>query len=226
MMVDDTTLLMLQHGDSAFPSGAVSFSWGLETMLQDGLISTAGHLKAYVEGQLCFRWATNDRAALVAAWTADGDLDRAIQYDWRFEAQTLAAELRDGSRRVGSAILAVHCRLGGSCAAAYQNHVRLGAAPGHLPVVQGLLWRDLGLACRQAELMSACGLMSGLTAAAIRLGLIGHLDAQRIITAMHPVVMQVLQSPPPPIDRMHAFTPAGEIAAMRHETGEVRLFSN
>ena len=56
-------LALLQHGDSFFPSGAVSFSWGLETLAEDGRVATAADVAAFLEGQLRWRWATCDRGA-------------------------------------------------------------------------------------------------------------------------------------------------------------------
>ena len=60
-------LVLLQHGDSFFPSGAVSFSWGLETLADDGRVHSADSVSEFLVNQIRYRWATSDRAALAAA---------------------------------------------------------------------------------------------------------------------------------------------------------------
>ena len=123
-MSDSAALLaMLRHGDSAFPGGGASFSWGLETLVQDGLVRDAAALECMIVEQLRLRWATSDRSAVLAAWDADGDLDEIARIDGILETRALARELREGSRRAGGALLTVHARLGTNRAAAYQARI-------------------------------------------------------------------------------------------------------
>lgn len=219
-------LTLLQYGDSFFPSGAVSFSWGLETLCEDGRVATVEQVTAFLQGQLRQRWATCDRAALAASYGAAEDLEAMAEIDRLLEAQTLAAELREGSRRSGGALLAVHEKLGTPGAAAYRALVRAGTAPGHLAAVQGLVGRGVGLALPASEVLSAHGLCVGLLGAALRLGLLGHVDAQRGLQEARATIAEILATPAPEVAAMSAFTPEAEIAAMRHETAETRLFAN
>jgi len=216
-------LAALQHGDSFFPGGATAFSWGLETLVGEDRVATAADLRVYVETQLRGRWATFDRAATIAAHRAAGDLDRVAVIDRLIDAQTLARELRQASRRIGGALLTVHRRLGTPGAEAY---AALENAPGHGAAVQGMLWHGAGVPESAADAMAAHQLCIGLLGAALRLGLIGHVDAQAILTDMRPVVAAVMAGEPPDIDDIGAFVPEAEIAAMRHETQDSRLFGN
>ena len=138
-------LAMLQHGDSFFPSGAVSFSWGIEALGADGKISKADDVARFVRQQLKGRWATSDRPVLCAAHAAGGDLDSVLTADRLMEANSLAAEQREGSKRMGAALLNIHARLETRGAKDYQARLRAGAAPGHVAAVQGFLWHALGL---------------------------------------------------------------------------------
>ena len=219
-------LVLLQHGDSFFPSGAASFSWGLETLAGDGVVHSADSLSDFLMGQIRYRWATSDRAALAAAHGAGADLEAVGAIDGLVDAQILASELREGSRRTGRALLSMHDKLGTPLAGEFQGRVRAGDAPGHAAVVQGLVWRGVGLTLGQAELLSAHTLSIGLLGAALRLGIIGHVDAQRILPVAREALVDILRQPAPPIGEMSAFTPQAEIAVMRHETAETRLFAN
>jgi urease accessory protein len=231
LMIDHRTLLgALQHGDSFFPSGATAFSWGLETLVADRAVVTASDLEGLIAGQLTSRWATCDRPALYGAHdgthVASGEWQRVLDIDQRLEALSLAEELRSGSRRAGAALLAVHERLGTPGAADYRRLTRRGEAPGHLAVVQGIVWRGVGLKEPVAAATSAHALCIGVLGGAVRLGLTGNVEAQRILASVHPLISRLIDTPPAPIDRLGAFTPEAEIAAMRHESAAVRLFAN
>jgi urease accessory protein len=227
MALDPARLLgALQHGDSFFPSGSIAFSWGLETLRHEGLMPDAAELERFVAGQLRFRWNCCDRAALAAAFARARDVAAVGEVDAVLEALSLAREAREGSRRVGAALLGVHERLGTPGAAAYRSLVRAGTAPGHLAVAQGLLWSGIGLALPEAEAVAAHGMAVALLGAAVRLGICGHVDAQRILRAQHPLIAALLAEPAVPMAAAGSAAFAADIAMMRHETGPVRLFAN
>src|SRR5712691_8090143 len=98
-------LSALQHADSFFPSGSVAFSSGLETLHADREVASVEQLAVFVEGQLKHRWATCDACALMAAFCANGRLDRIAGVDAIVEAMSLATELREGSKRAGASAL-------------------------------------------------------------------------------------------------------------------------
>jgi urease accessory protein len=219
-------LVALQHADSFFPSGTASFSWGLEALRTDGLIRTADQVAVFVAGQLRHRWACADRAVLTAAYDAGDDLDAVSKVDHLQEVMALAAELRNGSRHMGSALLGVHTRLGTRNAEAYHAWALAGRVPGHIAVAQGLVWRGVGLSREITLAIAAYGFCVGLIGAALRLGLIGHLDGQRSLTALRDVIAEVLATPIPGLGEISSFAPASDIALMRHETQNSRLFAN
>jgi urease accessory protein len=224
--VDTETLLAsLQNADSFFPGGGIAFSWGLETSIADGLVRGAGQATAFVEGQLTQRWAVCDRVALVAAYRAT-DMREVEHIDHEVDVMTLALELRAGSRRAGTALLAVHERLGTAGAAAYRGLVRSGGAHGHLPVVQGFLWRAAGMSEQSAQAASAHSFCVGLLSAALRLGAIGHIHSQQALIRLRPQIAALIASPVPALEEMYTCAPAAEIAAMRHEVQSARLFAN
>ena len=68
-------LMLLQHSDSAFPSGAVSFSWGLETLVNRGIVAKADDVQAFLNAHLTARWASLDRIMLVHAHQSWNDPD-------------------------------------------------------------------------------------------------------------------------------------------------------
>ena len=223
-------LTSLQHGDSFFPSGAVSFSWGLETLFTEDVLTNANDVEVFVRTQLQGRWAGFDRSALIAAHDTvslnGGDIEERCRLDSIVESQTLASEMRDGSRRSGSALLRVHEKLGTPGASAYYSEARNSKARGHLSVMQGFLWARCGVDKFDSQVIAAHALCVGLLGAALRLGAIGHVDSQRILAALRDPIDEILNEEAPVLDRAHAFAPYSEIAVMRHEIADSRLFAN
>jgi len=218
--------LLLQHGDSFFPSGAVSFSWGLEGAVNEGWVSTRNQLAAFLETQLRNRWATCDRAFVLAAHASGHDPEALAELDRLLEAMTLAEEQRVGSRRCGGALLLTHEKLQTPGAADYRRRQRSGQVPGHLTVVHGMLCAGLTLSADEAAVLSAYTACSGLLGAAVRLGVVGHVEAQRILAATGPLLDELSAVPPPHVTVASAYTPMHDLAAICHESQHQRLFSN
>lgn len=217
-------LLALQMGDSAFPSGGFGFSWGLETLKAEGRVRDGAGVMAFARTQLRRRWATADRLVLRRAVEAQGDLAMLATLDDEVEAMTLASELRTGSRRAGRALLRSHATLGTPGAPEYQTTVRSGRALGHLPVAQGVVWSGSGLSVAEVEAVSAFALAAGIGQAAVRLALMGPAESQAMIATLRPIMAALLVETAPEVP--HSFAPLAEIAAMRHETCDARLFAN
>ncbi|HEX6115112.1 MAG TPA: urease accessory UreF family protein [Geminicoccaceae bacterium] len=226
--MSDPRLLLtaLQQGDSFLPTGAVALSWGLETLRAEGIVATPAELDGFVDGQLEHRWASFDRVALVASHRAGEALHEVASIDRRVEACTFAREMREGSRRAGQALLALHARLATPQASAYDGMVKAGAAPGHLAPAQGLLWRALGMDETTALCVSAYSFAVALQSAALRLGVIGHVHAQRALARMRSKIAALLATPVPPLAELGAWAPQTDIASMRHEIADARLFAN
>ena len=219
-------LTVMQHGDSLFPSGANTISGGLETLVSEGHARSEHDIRQFVLGQLNHRWSVFDRPALVGAYRNAGKLEDVANIDALVEAQTLCAASRLGSIRVGRGLLDIHIKLNTKCAENYKTLVDQSKAFGHNVIVQGLMWRGLGLTEVSVSLMSAYTFTNGLVSAALRLGVIGHIGAQKILADIVHTVKVLVSTPPTDIDSMCAFTPEQEICTMRQENLTCRLFTN
>jgi urease accessory protein len=219
-------LAALQHGDSFFPSGAASFSWGLETLTSEGAVSSAQDVQLFVLSQLRGRWVSFDRGVVSAAFEKSGNIDEILKIDALVEMQTLASKMREGSHRSGQALLQVHEKLGNKSAAAYREYVLAAEAPGNLNVMQGFLWAKTGMTAADVVAVSAHSLCVGFLGAAVRLGVIGHVETQRILKIVNPVISDLCKRPMPICTNLRSFTPMAEIAVMRHQNIDSRLFAN
>lgn len=219
-------LLALQHADSAFPSGGFAFSNGFEGLLAEGRSLDADGLAQSLEMVLRGRWATTDRIAVARAHGAGPDLEAVIAIDQEVEAAALCEPMRLGSRRNGAALIAAHARIGTAGARDLRDAVRGGRACGHLPVAQGFLWRAVGIDAPAAIAMSGYTTAAALTTAAIRLGQIGAIQAQRVLADALAIVAERADDPLDAAAPLTAFLPFLDIAAVRHARADVRLFVN
>lgn len=219
-------LAVLQFGDSFFPSGAVSFSWGLEGLSDSFVVTDAEAVRAFVIGQLCARWADFDRPVVLAAHKARMGLDEVAAIDGEVEMQSPCAELRSASRRMGEAMLSVFARLGIGDARAYRDRVKQGDAFGHIAAMQGYLWGRADLSERDAVALSAHTFATGLLGAGIRLGCLGHIDAQSILIDARKEAARLAALPVPPIGELSAYAVEAEIAVMQHVNNSLRVFAN
>lgn len=222
----DTLLLAFQHADSQFPSGSFAFSQGLEAASQLAHQLGEFNFTSFLMSQIRHRWAEADRVALVRAHRIGGDLPALAVLDAEVEASTFMDGLRSGARRNGIALLTTHARMGTPGAASYRTMVRAGSAHGHLPVVQGLLWQALGLDEATAVAISGYQAATSLTTAAVRLGLIGAIEAQRQIAGVMPLVQASAATDVAIDEPIRSFVPLAEVAVALHGAAGQRLFSN
>ena len=220
-------LATLWQSDTAFPSGSFAFSNGLEGAAALGGPLDRPSLAALLATVLRFRWATADRPAILHAFRAR-DVARIGRIDRAFEAATLCEPLRSGSRRNGAALLLAHARLGTPGAAVYRAAIADADALGHLPVVQGWIWRQCGLDEASAVAASAYTVAAGLVNAAVRLGRIGAIDAQGALAENLDLIagLAAADVAPGADPAFSSLTPWLDIAAARHARSALRLFSN
>ncbi|WP_319452595.1 MULTISPECIES: urease accessory protein UreF [unclassified Mycobacterium] len=212
-------LAAMRFGDSAFPSGGFAFSSGLEGSHRDGIVQDEGDVAAFVAEQLEGNWHRRDRVLMRRAW-ADPDPSAVDAFA---EVVATMSVLREASRRAGAATLTTFAAVIDPGLDDYRGRVLAGAAPGHLAVAQAVCFRAAGLTLETAEAVAAWQVVSGITGAALRLGICGHLGAQRVVTTVNPLLLELLQRQPP--SEPAAFTAYADIAAQRHDDG-VRLFAS
>ena len=212
------TLRALQLADSGFPSGAFAYSWGMETAAENGRLDRAG-FGPWLAVEMLGRWAQFDRVVLADAYRTDDELP----VDARTDCLFMAEPLRARSAEAGQAFLSATARLGDPVAVRFRGAVLDGEAAGHLPVAQGAVFRSMGLELAPALAVSAHVAAQGLAGAAVRLGLVGALEAQGILRDLQPEFAP-FTAPPLPGTLPASFAPISEIAMMR--PGDGRLFAN
>lgn len=219
-------LKTIWQSDAAFPSGSFAFSYGVEGLAAMGVVSDRETLSNLAQTILQQRWAPFDRIAVVQSFRARGDLARIARIDEEVEAATFGETQREGSRRNGSSFLATHAKLGNATAVLLRDAVRGGDALGHIAVMQGALWCSMDLDERMAQLASGYIAVSGAMSAAVRLGVVGALQAQAVMNDCLPLIDQLSAAPVPDDARLSSFVPFLDIAVAHQAQANLRLFAN
>ncbi|HTV89765.1 MAG TPA: urease accessory UreF family protein [Stellaceae bacterium] len=206
-----------------FPTGAFSYSHGLEAAAAAGAVYDRANLEAWVAAIVRSGGGRIDADILRAAYraAAAGDLDALTRANARGVAYRPTAELALEAAQQGAAFLA-------ACRAAWPDAVLAG-------------WRPEDGACHSAVFgaaaaRAAIGLGDALTgylqafaanliAVGLRLGLVGQTDGQRILASLEPVIAGAAAAA---LRRegsdFGAATFAADLMSIAHETQYSRLF--
>lgn len=221
-------LAALQLGDGRFPSGAFTHSFGLETLVADGVVRSPDELAQALDVLLRERLARADLPALLAAHAAGGDLAAVSAIDRELRAVKLALEDRQGSERMGRRLaievqrLVVDPALEGFLAA-----VREGRTPGNHAVALGLAGRALKLDGRETALVASYTAAAALVSAAQRLLRLGHGPAQALLLGARPAMaeaVRIAEGVAP--GELCPCAPGFDVASARHERAAARLFAS
>lgn len=227
-MDDEAFIAALQLTDSFFPSGTVTLSHGLETFLSDQAeaIDLSQLLHDYLERKI----APCDLVAYAHAYQAatEEDAERLHRIDRYLNVSLLPQELRQGSVRSGRGTLETLRRaVEEPLFQTFLAGVDEGKSSGHLPVCLALLHSLWRIPRRRGGCMLLYAFMVNFLSAAIRLGRLGHRQAQGMLIHFRPQVTPLVeQALDKPLEEIGAFVPLADIRAMQHAHQSVRLFSS
>jgi urease accessory protein len=216
----------LQLCDSAFPSGAFSHSFGLETAIVEGRVHDAATTRAWLLDYLGDTLATQDARAI--ALVIAGDDVHAL--DAWLAAGIFAPEVRDANRRLARATLDAYATMGldDADARAYRDAIGRGDAHGIHALAVGLGYRAIGANARDAACAYLCAAAAALAAVAARAVPLGQRDVGALLwTLREPIEAwaddaATAHTP----DDLTASAIACEIDAMRHGSLNGRLFAS
>jgi len=227
-MTTEQLLGVLQLADGLFPAGGFVHSFGLETYAQDGRVHDRDTLEAFVRAHLEGAAGPADAVAAAAALRAGVDDDHAawLEVDATLEAMKTVPEFRAGSRQMGRQTARVAAAVAPDpFVATLARAIEDGLTPGHHAAVFGAALGRRGVAAEAAAAAFLYSTAALLVGAGLRLISLGQVDGQRIVTAVLPRVAELAAvAAMTGLEEMWSFTPALELAGLRHAGLEMRLF--
>lgn len=223
-------LALMQLSDSAFPSGSFTLSHGLESLVYSGQIKTADDFQEFLKLLLYNKIGTSDLVALLHAHRAsvNNDLVEIYRADLRLFAATTIAQTRETQRKSGRALLMVARSIWQD---SQLETLAIDTAVGTIQCLHPVIFAVAGRAALLSEsdtmLAFVHSFITSLALAGIRLGVLGHIQAQVVINAIaldiEPIIDKALVMT---LEDMRSCTPAIDIAQMRHKYFNQRQFAN
>lgn len=168
--------LLWQLADSAFPTGGFAHAGGLEAAVQLGAVAGGEGLARFAEEAI---WnAAGFGLPFVSA--AHASPEALPDLDHRCDAFTPSHVANRASRAQGEALLRAAAAAFGGGAAELASLARRERLPCHLAPVQGAVAARLGVALPDARRLYLFLQLRGIVSAAVRLGLVGPLEAQGV----------------------------------------------
>ena len=222
-------LYLLQFADSALPVGGFSFSHGLESAIQQGIVDGPETLRRYTETSM-WQSATSDGVAVLCAHRAveAGDVEELLRIDRLTYQRKLNEETRLMTVRMGKKL----CELSAGMIEAplprdWFQRIRSGATPGTHPVSLAITLGTLHANRRDAFGVQQYGVANGVLSAALRLMRISFVDTQKILLDVTGQVGSAYERIADlTVDEMASFAPMVDILAAVHVKGHVRMFMN
>ncbi len=209
----------------SFPTGAFSFSHGLEWAVEAEDVQDRASLEAWIEGVLRYGagWSDAVLIAAVRGAATQGD-DKALA-----EIAELAFALQPSQERrlestvQGEAFLkAVETGWNQEIITRFRS---LWRDPIALPVAVGVAAAANGIEPKAVIPAYLTGLAANLVSSAIRLAPIGQSDGLRVLAALEPAIAELAaKAEVAMLDDLGGCALRSDIASMRHETQGTRLF--
>jgi urease accessory protein len=224
-------LSLMQLADSFFPTGSFTLSHGLESMVQMGKVKSKDELQIFLELLLLYKIGTTDVVALIHSHRSlnhQEDIAVLRQIDRQLYIQTAIAKYRETQRQSGRALLMVaQATWQDERLEILQQEVSQGKMYCLHPVIFGTVSAIAGLSTENAVLAFLHGLVTSILSAAIRLSVLGHLQAQQVLLHLAPIMEQVwVTASGMNLEQMWSGTPSIDMAQMHHEKLDQRLFTN
>lgn len=208
-MLTPVHLTLIQWLSPAFPTGAFAYSHGLEREIAVGTVTDAASLEAWLGNILRFGAGWQDAVLLAHVLDGDGaaldDLARALQPS--------AERLRE-SREQGAALARTVAGMTGRDLPA-----RL------LPVAVGEAAAALNLPKADVLALYLQGFAGNLVSIAIRHVPLGQTEGQAVLSHLLPLIHDLAcRAIAATLDDIGTCALAGDLAALQHETQDVRIF--
>ena len=228
MNTDSSDLTLMQLSDSFFPSGLYTMSNGLETIFDEKRVSSQNDILDFLQITLEQQIGPADSVALSNAYDCakNDDILGIITCDDILHSMKLIQETRDASCRSGSQMMkCVSAISSHDLLTKYSEKISKNESPGMHPVVIGVCSFVMGVKKEQARQMMMYGFCVSVTGAALRLGIIDHIQSQKILHKIKPNIQQILKKfSNTKINDCWQFSPKYDLFQMTHENKFSKMF--
>ena len=208
-MLTQAHLSLVQWLSPAFPTGAFAYSHGLEAEIAAGRVRDAADVEAWLGNILRFGAGWQD--AVLVAHAQGGECDA---------LDDLARALAPCAERLQEGL-----EQGAALARTVSGITGRDLPPRMLPVALGEAAAALDLPKADVIAVYLHGFAGNLVTIAIRHVPLGQTEGQAVLARLAPLIHDLAGAAArAPLDAIGTCALAGDLAAFRHETQEVRIF--
>ncbi|NDB91407.1 MAG: urease accessory protein [Nitrososphaeria archaeon] len=228
MSTDFSDLSILQLSDSFFPSGTYTMSNGLEMFYLKKSLRGANDVKSLIQIFLEQQVGPADCVAASNAYDCAQAKDMAgvITIDETIFRMRLVREIREASIRSGRQLVkSVLSFNKDSFLVQYHDKITQLNAHGTYPVAFSVASNVLGISKRSCCLGMCYGFTVSMVGAALRLGIIQHMEGQKIINSLKPIISKTVSDYiGKNYHQIWQFTPQADLYQMQHEKIDAKMF--
>lgn len=203
-------LRLTQLLSPAFPIGTFAHSQGLETAISDGLVSDADSLHSWIS--MILTHGSGHLDAAFVSLTRQNALNLEDLTDL-YHAMAGSAERAQEAAELGAGFRSLLSAMG-------QDQPPLPYA-----VALGLATRSLSLNGAEILALYLQSLATQLISVAVRFMPMGQAQGQKVLLALTPLIADIADRlSTATLADLHSFAPGADMASMRHETQDVRIF--
>jgi urease accessory protein len=202
----------------AFPVGAFAWSAGLETAIADRVVTDSVSLQNWIEGALRNGGTRTDAVLLAAAHRAEADAAALA------EIAELGLALTPSAERWHETTITAASFVRAMAQWPVEALARL-PSPCPYPVVVGAVAAGHGIGLDDTLIAFLTAAVHGQVSVAVRLVPLGQTDGLRVMAALEPLVAELAAAATTAgLADIGSIAYAADIAQMRHETLEPRIF--
>ncbi|MFC3039781.1 urease accessory protein UreF [Virgibacillus xinjiangensis] len=221
-------LTFFQLCDSNFPIGGFSHSYGLETYIQEGVVSDKNSFQQWLFTYFTEQVKYNEGLAfkLVTEALELNDLEQVWYADRLLHAQNLPKETREGNMQMGDRMLKLARSLyDDQTLEIYQQRLREKTSFGHGAVVFAMIAHHFGARQQEGLAFYLYSLLSNLVQNAVRSIPLGQTAGQLIMHENREQLVELANEIGDlSMDEFGIVSPGLEISQMKHEHVKVRIF--
>lgn len=219
---------LLQAGDSFYPTGSYAHSFGLEGLVQGGVVHDRSSLREFIFRSVLPALRQTDLPLAAHAWRALGipDWRRVGELSMLSSALKTAREARVASENIGRQRAELVASLRGSpLAQEYLHRAASEGWPFSSAISAALEGRALGAPLPAVLAGLGYATVASLLSAAMKLLRLGQNASQSLLTeALGAISALIAAAEAVPLEEIGWFNPWLDIAAARHESADARMF--
>jgi len=220
---------LFQICDSTFPIGSFNHSFGMENYLSDGRIKKADDFDVWIRNFFRSQFTYGEGLLVLLSLDAlnQNKFNLLKEYDRELTLSTPAKETRNGTKLIGKQMLRLIEGIHGNIPELeeYKKWILEGEAYGNPAVAFSVFAHSLGISKEDAFLYYGYSIASTLVQNAVRAIPLGQREGQVILRNINEMLSDLYETAKElSVDDLGANAPGIEMAQIRHERQEARLF--